>query len=89
VFRVLADFQISGALHVDDGQRVRQLVAGASGADHVLVVNAQLFTLDEVPGLRKARDRRGPRGDAQREASVSPAPPLDLLVNRATRELTY
>jgi transcriptional regulator with XRE-family HTH domain len=49
-----ADFQALRELHVDYYQRVRQLVARASGADHVVVMNAQLFTLDEAPGLRNA-----------------------------------
>jgi transcriptional regulator with XRE-family HTH domain len=43
-----ADFEALRELHIDYYQRVRQLVARASGADHVVVMNAQLFTLDEV-----------------------------------------
>lgn len=49
-----ADFQALRELHLDYYQRVRQLVVRASGADHVVVMNAQLFTLDEPSGLRKA-----------------------------------
>lgn len=36
-------------LHLEYFQRVRQLVAGASGADHVVVMNVQLCALDEAP----------------------------------------
>jgi DNA-binding transcriptional ArsR family regulator len=35
-------------LHLDYFRRVRQLVAGASGADHVVVMNIQLCALDEA-----------------------------------------
>jgi transcriptional regulator with XRE-family HTH domain len=48
-----ADFQALRELHIDYYQRVRQLVARATGADHVVVMNAQLFTLDEASGSRK------------------------------------
>lgn len=52
-----ADFEALRDLHIDYYQRVRQLVARASGADHVAVMNAQLFTLDEarVPSGTGAR----------------------------------
>lgn len=36
-------------LHMEYFQRVRQLVAGATGADHVVVMNVQLCVLDEAP----------------------------------------
>jgi transcriptional regulator with XRE-family HTH domain len=36
-------------LHIEYFQRVRQLVAGATGADHVVVMNIQLCALDEAP----------------------------------------
>jgi len=42
-----ADLEQLRALHVDYYQRVRQVVARATDADHVVVMNAQLFTLDE------------------------------------------
>lgn len=36
-------------LHLEYYQRVRQIVARASGADHVVVMNVQLCALDEAP----------------------------------------
>jgi hypothetical protein len=36
-------------LHLDYYQRVRYLVANATGADHVVVMNVQLCVLDESP----------------------------------------
>ncbi len=45
-----ADFARLRELHLDYYQRVRQLVAEARGADHVVVLNVQLCRLDEAPG---------------------------------------
>jgi hypothetical protein len=44
-----ADFARLRELHLDYYERVRQLVAEARGADHVVVLNVQLCRLDEVP----------------------------------------
>jgi transcriptional regulator with XRE-family HTH domain len=43
-----AELELLRALHLEYYQRVRQIVANASGADHVVVMNAQLFALDET-----------------------------------------
>jgi hypothetical protein len=42
-----ADFARLRELHLDYYERVRQLVAEARGADHVVVLNVQLCRLDE------------------------------------------
>jgi hypothetical protein len=42
-----ADFARLRQLHLDYYERVRQLVAQARGADHVVVLNVQLCRLDE------------------------------------------
>jgi len=42
-----ADLAQLRELHLDYFQRVRQVVARATGADHVVVMNLQLFALDE------------------------------------------
>ncbi len=48
-----ADLEQLRELHVDYYQRVRQLVAAAEGADHVVVVNVQLCVLDEPAAARR------------------------------------
>jgi transcriptional regulator with XRE-family HTH domain len=45
-----ADLRRLRELHIDYFQRVRQIIAQASGADHVVVMNLQLFALDEGGG---------------------------------------
>ena len=45
-----ADLERLRQLHLDYYQRVRQLVAQARGADHVVVLNVQLCRLDELAG---------------------------------------
>jgi hypothetical protein len=44
-----AEFAALRELHLEYYQRVRQIVAGAKGADHVVVMNVQLCALDETP----------------------------------------
>ncbi len=44
-----AEFARLRELHLDYYQRVRQIVAAATGADHVVVMNVQLCALDEAP----------------------------------------
>ena len=73
-------------LHIDYYQRVRQVVARATGADHVVVMNAQLFTLDEgamrdaLPDELTTGSGRCPRSERRRPA---PANRRRLLVGRA------
>lgn len=47
-----ADFRQLRELHIDDYQQMRQVVAQATGADHVVVMSAQLFALDEGRAAR-------------------------------------
>jgi hypothetical protein len=59
-----AEFALLRELHIEYYQRVRQIVAGATGADHVVVMNVQLCALDEgaASGPLLGRARAGSTG---------------------------